>query len=60
LKSSSANLGAQQLADLCQDLEERGRQQQLDNVRELLSQVVAEFTRVQHALHAELEKAALA
>jgi CheY-like chemotaxis protein/HPt (histidine-containing phosphotransfer) domain-containing protein len=60
LKSSSANLGAHRLAALCQALEERGRQQQLEDVHELLNQVVAEFTRVQHALQAELEKVVLA
>jgi signal transduction histidine kinase/DNA-binding response OmpR family regulator len=58
LKSSSANLGAHRLATLCQDLEERGHQQQLDGVQELLSQVSAEFARVKDALHEELEKVA--
>lgn len=53
LKSSSANLGAKHLANLCKDLEAMGRAKQLDNAQALYQQVENEYARVTLALDAE-------
>lgn len=53
LKSSSANLGAQQLAGLCKDLEALGRANRLDEAQAIYSQVEHEYVRVTQALDAE-------
>jgi len=54
LKGSSGNIGALYLGRLCFELEEKGRMAEQEGVGELLSQVKEEFSRVQHALKAEL------
>jgi len=53
LKSSSANLGAKQLAGLCKDLEALGRANDLNRAPALYSQVESEYARVTQALDAE-------
>lgn len=55
LKSSCGNLGATRLADLCRNLEELGREGQLEGAQPLAQRSMEEFGRVQNALRAELE-----
>ena len=56
LKSSSANLGATQLAELSKELEHRGRDRRLVGAEELLHALEAQYLQVQHALAMELER----
>ncbi|MFO1372330.1 MAG: Hpt domain-containing protein [Candidatus Competibacteraceae bacterium] len=56
LKSSSANLGATQLAALCKELEQRGRERRLDGVAALLQEVDSNYARVREALAVEMER----
>jgi two-component system sensor histidine kinase/response regulator len=55
LKSSSANLGAAQLATLCKELEYRGREQRLEGAAALLTQLEVEYDQAREALAVELE-----
>ena len=55
LKSSSANVGARALADLCRELEELGRSGSLDNAATRLSHLYDEYQRVDLALSDELK-----
>jgi two-component system, sensor histidine kinase and response regulator len=55
LKSSSASLGALELAALCQDLETMGRTQRLDHAAVLLDQLETAYTAVQGLLNVELQ-----
>jgi CheY-like chemotaxis protein/anti-sigma regulatory factor (Ser/Thr protein kinase) len=55
LKSSSANVGARVLADLCRELEELGRGGSLDNAASKLSLLYDEYRRVDAALSVELK-----
>ncbi|HRX71610.1 MAG: response regulator [Candidatus Competibacteraceae bacterium] len=55
-KSGSANLGATQLAALCKELEQRGRDRCLEEVPALLQEVERHYAGVQDALTAEIEK----
>ncbi|MGI9321225.1 MAG: response regulator, partial [Thiogranum sp.] len=55
LKSSSANVGARVLADLCRDLEELGRSGSLDNAATKLSRLYEEYRMVDVALSGELK-----
>jgi HPt (histidine-containing phosphotransfer) domain-containing protein len=55
LKSSSANVGARVLADLCRELEELGRSGSLDNAASKLSLLYDEYRRVDAALSVELK-----
>jgi len=55
LKSSSAALGATTLAALCQDLEMRGHQQNLENVTPVLAAATAEYEMVREVLLVELQ-----
>jgi signal transduction histidine kinase/CheY-like chemotaxis protein/HPt (histidine-containing phosphotransfer) domain-containing protein len=55
-KSSSANLGATQLAALCRELEQRGRDGRLEDVAVLLWELERRYARVREALIAEMEK----
>jgi HPt (histidine-containing phosphotransfer) domain-containing protein len=50
LKSSSANVGATRLSALCRDFEAQLRDGRLDEGAALLSEIEAEFTRVEAAL----------
>ena len=52
LKSSSANLGAHQMATLCAELEQRGRSGALEGTPALLDQLEQELERVSQALAA--------
>jgi len=52
LKSSSANIGAEQLAALCKELELLGRQGNVDSANTLLAAAETELTRVRAALAA--------
>ena len=54
LKSSSANLGATQLAALCKELEQRGRERRLAGVPELLQELETHYLRARDALTLEL------
>ncbi|MEP5766558.1 MAG: response regulator [Halieaceae bacterium] len=56
LKSSSAVLGASELAELCRQLEEMGRNAELDDCQKLLSGLAEEFARVCDALALEKVK----
>ncbi len=55
-KSSSANLGATQLAALCKELEQRGRDRRLEDVAALLRDVERHYARAREALIVEREK----
>ncbi|MDG4552112.1 MAG: response regulator [Candidatus Contendobacter sp.] len=55
-KSSSANLGATQLAALCTELEQRGRDRRLEGVTALLEEVDRHYAQVRQALMVEMEK----
>jgi signal transduction histidine kinase/DNA-binding response OmpR family regulator/HPt (histidine-containing phosphotransfer) domain-containing protein len=52
LKSNSADFGASKLNALCKELEQRGRNEELDGAAELLAQAEHEFARVREALRA--------
>jgi CheY-like chemotaxis protein/HPt (histidine-containing phosphotransfer) domain-containing protein len=54
LKSSSANLGAMQLATLCKELEQMGRDGQLQGAAEKLSALQQHYLLVREALTAQL------
>lgn len=54
LKSSSANLGAMQLADLCRQLESCGEQQRCVDALQLIGPMKAEYAQVCYALQNEL------
>ncbi len=54
LKSSSANIGAIILAELCKELESIGREQRLDDAPSVLAKVLAEYPLVCDALQREL------
>jgi HPt (histidine-containing phosphotransfer) domain-containing protein len=58
LKSSSANLGALALTELCKELETAGRQGRLADASELLQQVNAVYTNTLQALEAHRESCA--
>ena len=55
LKSSSANLGAMEVAALCKELEQRGREQRLEDVVKLLQELEIHYIEARDALTAELE-----
>ncbi len=59
-KSGSANLGATQLAAACKELEQRGRDQCLDEAAALLREVDRHSARVREALAVEMERERLA
>ncbi|HZW59435.1 MAG TPA: response regulator, partial [Woeseiaceae bacterium] len=54
LKSSSANVGATCLADLCRQLEQMARQADLSRAAEIRRQLECEYSRVMEALKCEL------
>ena len=56
LKSSSANLGATQVAALSKDLEQRGRERRLEGAAELLQTLETHYLQARDALTGELEK----
>ncbi len=58
LKSSSANLGALKLSELCLELENRGRNNQLQGAEGVLEALRDEYARVEAALAAEVERPA--
>ena len=51
MKSSSANLGAVNLAQLCEELEQLGRAKKIDNTKPLLSNAQVEFQQVHQDLY---------
>ena len=53
LKSNSSNFGAHALAELCRDMEERGKVAALDGASELFDRIEAEYALVEPALLAE-------
>lgn len=50
LKTSSSNIGAAKLADLCEQMEQYARTSKLDDAEPLMSDIVTEFTKVEMAL----------
>jgi signal transduction histidine kinase/CheY-like chemotaxis protein len=56
LKSASANIGAQKLAQLCKEMENLGRADTTDGAACILTDMEQEFQAVRHSLSAILEK----
>ncbi|MDL2355893.1 MAG: response regulator [Pseudomonadota bacterium] len=56
LKSSSANVGAETLAQLCKDMENLGRADSTEGATGILTDMEHEFQAVRHSLSAILEK----
>ncbi len=56
LKSSSANVGADVLAQLCKDMEQLGRTDSTEGAAGILTDMEHEFQAVRHSLSAILEK----
>jgi signal transduction histidine kinase/DNA-binding response OmpR family regulator/HPt (histidine-containing phosphotransfer) domain-containing protein len=56
LKSSSANVGAETLAQLCKDMEQLGRSDIIEGTAGLLAAMESEFQAVRQALSAIMEK----
>ena len=54
MKSSSANLGAGNLANLCEELEQLGRNKTIERTQDLLSEAESEYKLVQQELQAFL------
>lgn len=54
MKSSSANLGAVNLTQLCEELEQSGRNKTIENTPDLLSTAESEFQQVQQELRSFL------
>ncbi|MDW3647562.1 MAG: Hpt domain-containing protein [Bacteroidia bacterium] len=50
LKSSNAQLGAESFAMLCEQMESKARQEDVDEVDQLLDLILAEFEKVRAAL----------
>ena len=57
LKSTSATLGATDLAQLCKELEVMGQTKAIDNAQVLVSQIEIEYAKVQIALQMERQHA---
>ncbi|MEJ7807056.1 MAG: Hpt domain-containing protein, partial [Telluria sp.] len=56
LKSSSANVGAESLAQMCKEMETLGRADTTDGAAVILTDMEQEFQAVRHSLSAILEK----
>lgn len=56
--SSSANVGARRLADLCKTLEACGRQGNIEPAAAMLAELQAEYARTADALTSEVKVAA--
>ncbi len=56
LKSSSGNMGAMALAELCKDMEKKGRRQMTEHAVDDYNQIIEEYQRVQSALKARIRK----
>ena len=56
LKSSSANVGAESLAQMCKEMESLGRAETTDGAAVILIDMEQEFKAVRHSLSAILEK----
>jgi signal transduction histidine kinase/DNA-binding response OmpR family regulator/HPt (histidine-containing phosphotransfer) domain-containing protein len=56
LKSASANVGAQKLAQLCKEMEHLGRAETTDGATGILTDMEQEFQAVRHSLATLLEK----
>ena len=56
LKSSSANVGAESLANMCKEMETLGRTETTDGAAVILTDMEQEFQAVRHSLSAILEK----
>lgn len=56
LKSASANVGAQKLAQLCKEMEHLGRAETTEGAAGILTDMEQEFQAVRHSLTAILEK----
>ncbi|MFB4393854.1 Hpt domain-containing protein [Pseudomonas sp. LS_2] len=55
-KGSSSNMGAVGLARLCQQLEDRVRQQPLYGIEDLINRIDLEFLEVQHFYRSERQR----
>ncbi len=56
LKSSSASVGATNLAQICKQLEAKGRSNDIESIQEICSQLYREYELVKKTLEIELEK----
>lgn len=56
MKSSSANLGALNLANLCKELETKGRENNIDGIQTIVSSMEMEYKRVRTALEKEVAR----
>jgi len=56
LKSSSANVGAEKLAQMCKEMETLGRTDTTEGAAIILTDMEQEFQAVRHSLSAILEK----
>jgi HPt (histidine-containing phosphotransfer) domain-containing protein len=56
LKSSSANVGAEALAQMCKEMEHLGRTDTTEGASGILTDMEQEFQAVRHSLSAILEK----
>ena len=56
LKSSSANLGAVSMADVCRKLEDMGREGRIDSAKALIGRIESEYKSASAALADELER----
>lgn len=52
-KGSSSNMGAMRLSDLCRQLEERARQQEVTGLDELIGSIANEYATVRRLFDAE-------
>jgi HPt (histidine-containing phosphotransfer) domain-containing protein len=56
LKSSSANVGAETLAQMCKEMEHLGRTETTEGASGILTDMELEFQAVRHSLNVMLEK----
>jgi signal transduction histidine kinase/CheY-like chemotaxis protein len=56
LKSASANVGAETLAQMCKEMEHLGRTETTEGASGILTEMEQEFQAVRHSLHVILEK----
>ena len=55
-KSSSSNMGATRLAELCNELEQRAKDQQLSGIEKLVGEIDGEFAIVRPLYEAERQR----
>jgi HPt (histidine-containing phosphotransfer) domain-containing protein len=55
-KGSSSNMGAIRLAELCHDLEQRAKEQNLSGIEALVAEIAREFAQVRPLYEAERQR----